>query len=296
MKGSRYIIRIDIQRGKAIAEILVRKFWSCDMPEDILPEVEKGSREHLNFITFTLISNRGVDADKLWFFARKAFNDEQKKYIYFPTEVAKTPFEKFFKDLNSSNLTGRYGISNAKAWYILAQTICNRWEGEILNFLSEFKYDAEAILVHMRKNGKNFPVIKGDKISSLWFRMLRDNVGINFENLDKISIPVDRHIVISTLSFGLIDLSNMNKLKRKQDVIKVVQDIWFNCVADLFINGRRAVSLDLDKGLWLLSRDRCSKRDITSTGCPNFTSQNCPLNFYCSKTAINRYILDMFRA
>jgi hypothetical protein len=75
-------LKIDADRGKQLAHLLYDCFsttgvlGNTEMPEDILPAgMEKGSLEHLLFITLTVSIDYQRDANAMWAVSRKTFED-----------------------------------------------------------------------------------------------------------------------------------------------------------------------------------------------------------------------------
>jgi hypothetical protein len=69
------------------------------------------------------------------------------------------------------------------------------WKGDACKFLEDCRWDAVPILKRLKidkfkEDGilvDAFPSLWGDKMSPLWIRMLRDNIGIsNLKNLDMV--------------------------------------------------------------------------------------------------------------
>lgn len=77
-------ILIDSTKGRAVADLLYRLFsstgirGSTEMPEDIIPAgVDKGSLEHLLFVTLTVAIDYQRDAPQLWEASRESFTDPE---------------------------------------------------------------------------------------------------------------------------------------------------------------------------------------------------------------------------
>lgn len=98
-------LEINADRGREVAALLYKAFSSTGiygrtaMPEDITPEgVERGSLEHLLFITLTVSIDYQRNADQLWKAARKTFEDPETAYLFDPKSLHKIPREKQIKD------------------------------------------------------------------------------------------------------------------------------------------------------------------------------------------------------
>ena len=82
---------IDIERGRKVAGHLYDSFTSTgihgrtDMPEDLPPKgIERGSLEHLLFITLTVSIDYQRDAPSLWESSRTTFEDKKINYLFYP--------------------------------------------------------------------------------------------------------------------------------------------------------------------------------------------------------------------
>ncbi len=212
-KSSHRSITLDIERGALLAERLYQLyktegiFGNKEMPEDHPPQgVEIGSREHLLFLTLTVAIDYMRNADALWESARKTFEDPETCFVFFPEEVANIPLgqvEKIKSALTKYKLALR-PIRDTNIWLTIALTIHNRWRDDPWNLLEALNFDAIKIVKHLTRYKSEYPNLNGEKIRSLWLRMLRDNARINLKNLEYIPIPVDVHITRATLNLGII--------------------------------------------------------------------------------------------
>jgi len=275
---------IDNKKGKDVA-IIVSVNGQNDMPEDILPEgVTKGSLEHIMFITLTVSIDYQRDAPALWSASRKTFEDPSTSYLFDSKSLHETPFSKIVEDMQKYNLSKK-PRKDAQIWRSVGVTFYKKWNGDPRNFLQDCGWDALTVLKRLKKdahlyNGRwapDYPYLRGDKIGPLWLRMLRDNVGIkNLKNLDKVPIPVDRHVTMATLSLGIVRGKFNGSLK---DLFEYIREAWFESVKGLEVNNRPMIALDLDEYLWHLSKYGCSKRDKITGSCPVF--ENCELRKFC---------------
>jgi len=102
---------IDNQQGRKVAEILYNSFNTTgifgkskkDLPENIIPKgIEKGSVEHILFLTLTVYIDYMRDADEYWHSARKTYEDPNTNYLFVPKEVYK------IKDSSMKKNKGRH--------------------------------------------------------------------------------------------------------------------------------------------------------------------------------------------
>jgi len=266
---------IDNQRGRKVAEILYNSFHTTGifrkskkgMPENMIPKgIEKGSVEHILFLTLTVSIDYMRDADKLWCSARKTYEDPNTNYLFVPKEVYKikdSSMNKIKEDMKKHNLSKR-SEKDAEIWVRLSTTFYEKWEGDPYNLFKNLNWDAERILEELRAFKYDYPYLRGFKIAPLWLRMLRDIAGLeNLKNLEKIPIPVDVHIARASNFLGVIknddgSILNKNELRKNYHNIR---DAWSKSVEGLNINSKEIIALDMDEPLWLLSRYGCSSID-----------------------------------
>ncbi len=284
-------IKIDVEKGSTVARDLCECFSTVgilghtEMPEDIIPVgVERGSLEHVLFITFTVAIDYMRDADALWESAKETFEDPETKYLFNPNLIHKTPNNKFTQDLQKHKLSKRPN-KDSRIWRTNAVTFYKKWEGDPRKFLEDCNWDSRVILSRLKsdtnryksKNLKDFMYLGGNKIGPLWLRMLRDNVGIDkLKNLEKVPIPVDIHVARSSLTTGVVHGKFEGKL---ENIFNDIRKAWFECVKGLKINNRDMIALDVDEALWHLSKYGCSKRNEKTGKCPVYNQ--CEAKDFC---------------
>ncbi|MCK4929146.1 MAG: hypothetical protein KAR76_05370 [Methanosarcinales archaeon] len=290
-------IEKDIKKGKQLAKYIHDSFATHGilghkaMPEDILPEgIDKGSLEHLMFITLTVSIDYQRDAMALWENSRKTFEDIETRYLFDPKSVCESSINKIVKDMEKHNLSKK-PKKDAEIWRRNATSFHKKWGGDPRNFLKDCGYDSLTILIHLKhdfyvSNGKLIRCYKylgGDKIGPLWVKMLRDNFGMaNLKNLEKVPIPVDIHVARATLATGIVKGKFEGNLA---NLFKSVRDAWFESVHDLRIDGRAMIAIDMDEPLWHLSKDGCTNRDKTTKNCPKY--EMCDVKKFCIDGGIN---------
>lgn len=289
-------LSIDVDRGRKVADLLYQAFSTTGihgrtaMPEDIIPErVERGSLEHLLFITLTVSIDYQRDADRLWRSARRTFEDPETTYLFDPKSLYKTSQEKQIKDLQKHNLSKRQN-QDQWIWSTVGVTFYKKWAGDPRNFLRDCGWDATKILERLRndthqwgsKSKADYPFLRGPKIGLLWLRMLRDNVGLEeLKNLGEVPIPVDRHVARATLATGVIKGTFEGDL---EDLFQHIRRAWFKSVEGLEAKNRPMTALDVDEPFWHLSKYGCTKRNKRTGECS--VSETCEAGEFCVKGKI----------
>jgi|YNPMSStandDraft_1061717.scaffolds.fasta_scaffold42755_1 hypothetical protein len=289
-------IIIDSERGKKVAELLYTSFSTNgihgrkDMPEDITPNgVERGSLEHLLFITLTVSIDYQRDASSLWTNSRNTFDDPETRYLFNPKLLHETPFNKIIEDMQKYKLSKKLR-EDAHIWRTIGITFYKKWGGNPFNFLDDCSWDSVAILERLKTdthlyNGRqvpDYPYLRGPKIGPLWLRMLRDNVSIaQLRNLEKVPIPVDIHVARATLATGILRGQFRGRL---DEVFEYIRKAWFESVKGLSVKNREMIALDLDEPLWHLSKQGCTMRDKTTGNCPLY--YRCEAKEFCVKGVV----------
>lgn len=289
-------IAIDSERGKKVAELLYNSFSTVgihgrtDMPEDITPShVARGSLEHVFFITLTVSIDYQRDAPSLWESSRVTFEDGETRYLFDPKLLHETPFGRIVEDMQKYKLSKK-PRQDPHIWRTVGVTFYKKWKGDPCRFLENCNWDSLMILKRLRNdthlyNGRrvsDYPWLRGPKIGPLWLRMLRDNVGISkLRNLEKVPIPVDRHVARATLTTGVIRGQFEGRL---EELFRYIREAWFKSVKDLNAKTRPMIALDLDEPLWHLSKYGCTNRDELNGYCPVY--RRCEARDLCIKGKI----------
>ena len=273
------MVRTDIDRGKALAELLHEAFRTTgihgrkDMPEDDLPAgVVRGSLEHILFLTLTVSIDYQRDANALWSNARRSFEDAGTRYLFDPHRLSDAPWRQVGADLQ------KYGLSKKAAkdctiWRTGGITFHKKLNGDPRQFLADCGWDAPTVLGRLRsdthlnfeKDAPDYPYLRGPKIGPLWLRMLRDNAGLKIECLDAVPIPVDVHVARATLAVGVVCGQYDGPM---DEIYAEIRKAWHGSVAGLQTDGREMIALDLDEALWHLSKYGCTDRDLDTGDCP----------------------------
>lgn len=102
----------DIVRGREVAELLYQSFSTkgihgkTEMPEDICPKgVQKGSLEHIMFITQSVSIDYQRDANQLWESSRESYEDPETKYLFDPKALSEVSPRKIRNDLQKHKLS-----------------------------------------------------------------------------------------------------------------------------------------------------------------------------------------------
>ena len=273
-------VSVDVHRGMEVAESLHPAFFTVgihghnDMPEDLLPAgVDRGSPDHIAFVTLTVSIDYQRNASALWESARRTFEDSYTRYLFDFRALHETPLSKVVADVQRHQLS-RKPQKDALIWRAIGVTFFEKWQGDPVAFLQDCGWEAPCVLERLGSDrhleagrlASDFPYLRGPKIGPLWLRMLRDNVSIDrLRHLERVPIPVDVHIARATLAVGVVRGSYSGSLG---ELFRIIRKAWFESVRGLRVGQREMIALDVDEPLWHLSRYGCTNRHKQTGQCP----------------------------
>ena len=182
------------------------------MPEDLLwgsdlsgIKVNKGSYEHMMFITMVVSIDYMRDADKLWQAGRETMEDNETRWLFSPEMVKDRSIDEIIAAMKKHKLSQKHN-RDADIWKRVSESFARLYNSDPRNFLEKCEWDATKLFEKKYdiRFKRDFPSLSGDKIFPLWIRMLHDNVGIRLKNLEKMPIPVDVHIARATFTTGCL--------------------------------------------------------------------------------------------
>ena len=287
------LLSADLTRARTLATKLSSSFsvtgegilGNTQMPEDLLPAgVSQGSLEHLLFVTLTVTIDYMRDADELWRMARETYADPDTRYLFDPAAIHEAGLSQVTRDMEVAGLS-RKPKRDPHYWHTVAVTFLKKWDGDPRNFLADCEHDAPTVLRRLcsdrhlmrGRDVPDYPYLRGPKISSLWIRMLRDNIGITLAKLEEVPIPVDVHVLRATLCTGVLRGTYTGSVNA---VFEEVRKIWQEAAKgiELLDGSREMIALDVDEPLWHLSRSGCTTRGSGGLGpCPS----DCPARPGC---------------
>jgi len=280
------------RKAKDVAVILYEKFNSEEgifghniMPEDLQPRwgsdlsasiIERGSYEHLMFITLVVSIDYQRDADQLWEAGRKTFEDERTRWLFFPTELVRRDFPEVVGAMKVHKLAKK-PQKDAGIWSRVSRSLHEFHDSSPQSIVEKCGRDAWKIfsLKFDSKFKGRFPYLSGDKIFPLWIRMLHDNAGVELKSLDRIPIPVDVHVARATFTTGCLIGEYRGTIAK---IFPRIDEAWRKAI-ELVRHPRLTYRLQLDEPLWHLSRHGCTFRE--GSICPK--RRACPVREFCVK-------------
>jgi len=231
-------------------------FGTKEMPEDLLPSgVERGSEEHLRFITFTVSIDYMRDAVQLWRASREAFESDKARLIFDPTRVmgmAPDDLQSWLMNLSIS----RKHAPDAVTWHAVASVLESFFDGSVAELIQRCDYSAPSLLATIRRMPTKIRYLSGPKIGPLWVRMLRDNCDVAIKQMEALPIPVDVHVARATLAVGAIESDSSVP---EAVLYQKIRDVWVDAC-----KGTGFYPMQFDKALWQQSRLGCTYRSATT--------------------------------
>ena len=264
----------NLDRAQSLARRLRETFSNLPMPEDAIPNgLVRNSPNYRLFLTLVVAIDYNRDADSLWSCARRTYENPKTRYLFELPRILQRLSNEVKFDLKESGLLLR--PYDFRTWMTLCQTFYEQFAGDPLNLLVACDMDGPRILYYLLTHGSQFPYLKGQKIGPLWLRMLRDNAGLSFKNLEEITIPVDVHVLRATLCLGTLTGEYEGPLEPLKEK---VGNLWKRAVHGQGIrdpdgNHRSLISLDLDEALWTIGRTFCNKKisGMSVSSCPGYS-------------------------
>jgi hypothetical protein len=269
----------DIEKCSKVARILYDSFnrspqglfGQAVMPEEVLPkDIERGSNEHLMFITLTVSIDYQRDAPALWESSRRTLQDPSTRWIFSPDEVVKRSDKDLIEAMSKYNLSKKDYKDAIEIWKPVARAFHDRFGSDPRILLEENGYDAVRLYDSVKSRYKSsFPYLSGNKILPLWIRMMYDVLHIELKRIEEIPLPVDIHVARSTFSIGGLRGRFVGTI---QEVFNEIDAVWKGACVSIGI-----YRLQLDEPLWNLSKFGCTYR--SGGRCPR--AGICPVSQYC---------------
>lgn len=288
-------LMINLKEGREIALSLFEKFNSNDgifghniMPEDFVPrwgsnledlKINRGSYEHLLFITMVVSIDYQRDADKLWKAGRKTFETRETRWLFFPEELNKKSFPDIVNAMKRFKLSKK-PTKDAEIWSNVSNSFFKYYDSNPKKLIENSNFNAMNLFQQKfdPKFKKRFPYFSGNKIFPLWIRMLNDNLDIELENIDQVPIPVDVHIARATLSTQCLTGRYSGSISQ---IAPMIDNAWEK-IMDTITDDKLKYRLQLDEPLWHLSRYGCKHR--RESYCPK--KSKCPIGDLCSRGSV----------
>lgn len=216
------------------------------MPEDANPHLEKSSLENYLYFTLPMALNYQRNSYTLWESANKTYSDEETRFVFDTKECLNRSFEEVQYALTKYKVALQRQ-KQTEIWLTLCQTFQELFDGDIRKLFIAFDNDVDKIRNFIQVvNKKKFPYLSGTKICNYWLFVIWQYTGIQYKNIENLTVAPDTHVIKSTHRLGLINDSELESSK----VQSIVIERW----NELF-KGTKYKPIDIHTPLWLWSRN-----------------------------------------
>jgi len=260
-------LAIDEDKAVRIAKVLLslhaEKHSLVSMPEYQLPRnLQPGSREHANYLTYIISIDYMTDAEKLWRNARGAYELYPERFT--PEIILKASEDRLRVFLR--RLGARYSSNAVKIWKKISKLLLDRYEADPRNItpqpstISEIKWKLDA-----------FPSLRGPKLTNFYIRAMGETGLLKVKNLNELDIPVDKQVTRFTAYTGVIKFlsSKFQGCANDDPLRSVIQEAWREAARTL-----RIAPWKLDEPIWNIGSKLCTQRKC----------HHCPVENLCDKT------------
>ena len=260
-------LAIDDDKAVKIAKVLLslhaEKHSLVSMPEYQLPRnLQPGSREHANYLTYIISIDYMTDAEKLWRNARGAYELYPERFT--PEIILKASEDRLRVFLQ--RLGARYSSNAVKIWKKISKLLLDRYEADPRNItpqpstISEIKWKLDA-----------FSSLRGPKLTNFYIRAMGETGLLKVKNLNELDIPVDKQVTRFTTYTGVVKFlsSKFQGCANDDPLRSVIQEAWREAARAL-----RIAPWKLDEPIWNIGSKLCTQRKC----------HQCPVERLCDKT------------
>lgn len=198
------------------------------MPEDENPNLDRNSLENYNYFTLPMALNYQRNSYKLWEGANKTWKDEETRFVFNTRKVENSDFEKVKEALVKYRVALQPN-KQVEIWVKLCKTFNELFDGDIRKIFEINNNDVEKIRKYIQQDNKaKFPYLSGNKICNYWLYVLYQHTDIRFNNIEKLTVAPDIHVVKASYKLGLINEEELNS----NNVQLIVIDRWNEILKD----------------------------------------------------------------
>lgn len=198
------------------------------MPEDENPNLDRNSLENYNYFTLPMALNYQRNSYKLWEGANKTWKDEETRFVFNTRKVENSDFEKVKEALVKYRVALQPN-KQVEIWVKLCKTFNELFDGDIRKIFEINNNNVEKIRKYIQQDNKaKFPYLSGNKICNYWLYVLYQYTDIRFNNIEKLTVAPDTHVVKASYKLGLINEEELNS----NNVQLIVIDRWNEILKD----------------------------------------------------------------
>ncbi|MBP2058054.1 hypothetical protein J2Z60_001231 [Lactobacillus colini] len=221
------------------------------LPEDEHPDLSKLSMEDsLRYFTLPMALDYRRDSYKLWQSAKATFLDPATNFVFKPEEVINLSVNDVQEALTKYKLAIQYN-KQTEIWIKLCETLHNNYNDKVSELLATNNYSVMLLKKEMQKtNKKSYPYISGDKLFNYWLMVLKKYLDIPLQDIEKLSLAIDSHIVKASYKLQVITEEELNKYNSA----KLSMRAWDKVLQETSIR-----AIDLQNPLWLWAKNELNE-------------------------------------
>jgi hypothetical protein len=208
------------------------------------------------FLTLVAALDRARDADRLWTAAAKLFLSHP--WVFHPERVTASSLTDLADALRSTGVTQRHVIDSG-AWRVICESL--RLPSPVSEVIEQGEGDTATLLEAVRATSaagtSRYPLLRGEKVATMWVRMLAHPGGASITGLDALPVAVDVQVRKVTEYLGVTATTGLD-LERARPPI---QNAWSEQVTAHGAVGPPAIDgtgAALDPALWFFAKWGCT--------------------------------------
>ncbi|MEM2130465.1 MAG: hypothetical protein QXZ70_07700 [Candidatus Bathyarchaeia archaeon] len=259
-------IKIDTEKATEIAKVLLKlheqKHQLITMPEYQLPRnMQQGSKEHANYLTYIIAIDYMTDAEKLWKNARGAYELYPERFT--PERILKASNPSLRSFLRK--LGARYSSNAVKIWKKISELLLSEYGADPRNITPQ-----PSSIEEIKSKLNLFPSLRGPKLTNFYIRAMGETGLFKVKNLNELDIPVDKQVTRFTTYTGVIRFltQNFQGCANDDPLRSLIQKAWREAAKTL-----GTAPWKFDEPIWNIGSKLCTKRKC----------DQCPVEKLCDK-------------
>lgn len=171
---------------------------------EIHPDLPIGSKERYLYFTLPVSLNFQRSSPAMRKAAYETRHDPETTYLFDPSRVVETAYEKVQQDLIKHKLWLQKN-KHTQIRYTISQTLQRDFEGDPREIFQRHETCVQKVTQHLQTNKKDFPYLNGPKMCHYRMYILSNYTDLQLSNKHNLSIIPDTHIQQSSVQLGIVD-------------------------------------------------------------------------------------------
>ncbi len=214
------------------------------MPEDVRPDLDKGSEELARYFTLGMTLNYQRDSYALWRACTATYRDTATAWVFDPLAVSAAAET----DLRAALLRHKVALQpnrHPDIWRRNGEGLLRHSGGDVSRLFADQGHDIARMKGFLEANRSSFPYLSGPKISNYWLYVLSQYLTWPLTNRSALSVAPDTHVIAASRRLGLLAEGEAEGAR----LVLRVAELWRDLTA-----GSEFAPIDLHTPLWLWSR------------------------------------------